>query len=70
MAVLNELNQAQLVEILLEPKNALTKQYNRLFEMESCGLEFREEALKQSRKKLLRERQELEGCVPFWKNLC
>ena len=45
VAVLNELNQAQLVEILLEPKNALTKQYNRLFEMESCGLEFREEAL-------------------------
>ena len=45
VAVLNELSQAQLVEILLEPKNALTKQYIRLFEMESCGLEFREEAL-------------------------
>ena len=51
MAVLDELNQAQFVEILLEPKNALTKQYNRLFEMESCGLEFRSEALEAVAKK-------------------
>ena len=45
MAVLDELDEEQLVKILLEPKNALTKQYSRLFEMESCELEFRDEAL-------------------------
>ena len=61
MAVLNELNQAQLVEILLEPKNALTKQYNRLFEMESCGLEFREEALEAVAKKAVERKTGARG---------
>ncbi len=46
IAVLDELNEAQLIEILVEPKNALTKQYAKLFEMEGCELEFREEALR------------------------
>ena len=45
VAVLDELDQEQLVQILVEPKNALTKQYGKLFEMESCELEFREDAL-------------------------
>jgi ATP-dependent Clp protease ATP-binding subunit ClpX len=45
VAVLDELDEAQLVEILVEPKNALTKQYGKLFEMEGCELEFREDAL-------------------------
>ena len=61
VAVLNELNQAQLVEILLEPKNALTKQYNRLFEMESCGLEFREEALEAVAKKAVERKTGARG---------
>ncbi|MEM7466003.1 MAG: ATP-dependent Clp protease ATP-binding subunit ClpX [Pseudomonadota bacterium] len=46
VAVLDELEEAQLVQILIEPKNALTKQYGRLFEMEGCELEFREDALR------------------------
>jgi len=41
VAVLDELTEEQLVKILLEPKNALTKQYSKLFEMEGCELEFR-----------------------------
>jgi len=45
-AVLEELNDEQLVEILIAPKNALIKQYKQLFEMEGCELEFREEALR------------------------
>jgi ATP-dependent Clp protease ATP-binding subunit ClpX len=44
-ATLDELNESQLVQILTEPKNALTKQYKRLFEMEGTELEFRDEAL-------------------------
>ena len=46
VAVLDELDEEQLIEILVEPKNALTKQYGKLFEMETCELEFREDALR------------------------
>ncbi len=46
IATLEELDEAQLVQILTEPKNALAKQYQRLFEMEHCELEFREDALR------------------------
>ena len=45
VASLSELNQKALVRILTEPKNALTKQYQKLFEMEDCTLEFLPEAL-------------------------
>jgi len=46
LAVLDELDEEQLIQILVEPKNALTKQYAKLFEMEECELEFREDALR------------------------
>jgi ATP-dependent Clp protease ATP-binding subunit ClpX len=46
VATLDELDEVALVSILTEPRNALTKQYRRLFEMEGAELEFREEALK------------------------
>jgi len=45
-STLEELNEDQLVQILTEPKNALTKQYVRLFEMEGTELEFRPAALR------------------------
>lgn len=45
IATLKELDKDALVRILTEPKNAITKQYAKLFEMEDCELEFREEAL-------------------------
>lgn len=43
---LEELNEEQLIQILTEPKNALTKQYKHLFDMEDVELEFLPEALK------------------------
>jgi ATP-dependent Clp protease ATP-binding subunit ClpX len=46
VATLDELDEAALISILTEPRNALTKQYRRLFEMEGAELEFREEALR------------------------
>src|SRR5579872_2280335 len=46
VATLDELDEGALISILTEPKNALTKQYRRLFEMEGAELEFRDEALK------------------------
>ncbi len=46
VAVLHELDEAQLIQILTEPKNALVKQFQRLFEMEGCELEIRNDALR------------------------
>lgn len=45
VATLEELSEDALVRILTEPKNALTKQYKRLFEMENAEIEFRPNAL-------------------------
>jgi len=46
VATLEELDEEALIQILVEPKNAITKQFKRLFEMEGCDLEFRPDALK------------------------
>lgn len=47
VATLDELNEAALIQILTEPKNALVKQYWKMFNMEGgVGLEFRDPALK------------------------
>ena len=45
VTTLDELGEEALHRILLEPKNALVKQYTRLFDMDNIHLEFREEAL-------------------------
>lgn len=44
-AVLNSLNEEALLSILTEPKNAIVKQYKKLFRMEGVELEFEEDAL-------------------------
>jgi len=44
LATLQDLDVGALVEILSKPKNALVKQYQRLFEMENVGLEFEDDA--------------------------
>ena len=46
IATLGDLDEAALVDILTKPKNALVKQYQRLFEMEGVRLEFTDGALK------------------------
>ncbi|WP_251978236.1 ATP-dependent Clp protease ATP-binding subunit ClpX [Salinicola avicenniae] len=46
IATLTELTEEALIEILVEPKNSLVKQYSRLFEMEGVELDFREDALR------------------------
>ncbi len=45
LATLEDLDEAALVEILTAPKNALLKQYQRLFEMENVSLKFTDDAL-------------------------
>ncbi len=45
IATLDELDENALIKILLEPKNAITKQYSKLFKMENTEIEFRDNAL-------------------------
>jgi ATP-dependent Clp protease ATP-binding subunit ClpX len=45
LATLRELDEEALIQILQEPKNALTKQFTALFDMENVELEFRTDAL-------------------------
>ncbi len=53
IATLEELDEDALVQILTEPKNSLTKQYTKLFEMEDVEIDFREDALKAVAKKAM-----------------
>ncbi|HMT11032.1 MAG TPA: ATP-dependent Clp protease ATP-binding subunit ClpX [Ignavibacteria bacterium] len=52
-AVLNSLNEEALLSILTEPKNAIVKQYKKLFRMEGVELEFEDEALMAVAKKAI-----------------
>ena len=47
LATLEDLDEDALIQILSEPKNALVKQYQRLFEMEDVELTFHEDALRE-----------------------
>lgn len=53
VAPLSELDEEALIQILTEPKNALTKQYQALFSLENVELEFSAEALREMAKKAL-----------------
>ncbi|GGD14575.1 ATP-dependent Clp protease ATP-binding subunit ClpX [Pyruvatibacter mobilis] len=61
LATLEDLDEDALVKILTEPKNALTKQYQRLFEMEDTQLTFTEEALKAISKKAIERKTGARG---------
>jgi ATP-dependent Clp protease ATP-binding subunit ClpX len=61
VATLDELSEDALVEILVEPKNALVKQFQRLFAMEGVELEIRAEALRAISTKALKRRTGARG---------
>src|SRR6187402_3500376 len=61
VAVLDELDAGALVKILIEPKNALVKQYQKLLAMEGVELEFREHALSAIAKRALERRTGARG---------
>ena len=58
---LEELNEEALIQILKEPKNAITKQYGALFAMEDTELEFREDALFAIAKKAMQRKTGARG---------
>src|SRR5690606_10944602 len=61
VATLEELDEAALVRILTEPKNAITKQFKRLFEMEGVELEFRPDALTAVARKAIKRKTGARG---------
>ena len=60
-STLKELDEESLVKILTQPKNALTKQFKRLFEMEGVELDIREEALHEIAKKAMERKTGARG---------
>lgn len=69
IATLEELDEDALVRILREPKNALTKQYERLFEMDRTQVEFRDDALKAVAKKALERKTGARGLRSIMENV-
>jgi ATP-dependent Clp protease ATP-binding subunit ClpX len=61
VATLEELDETALIEILIEPKNALIKQFQRLFAMEGVELEVRPQALMAIAKKALKRKTGARG---------
>ena len=66
---LNELDEDALIKILTEPKNALTKQFNKLFEMEEVELDIREEALLEIAKKAIERKTGARGLRSIIENI-
>lgn len=69
VATLDELDEAALVQILTEPKNALTKQYQRLFDMEGAELEFRDDALSAIARKAMERKTGARGLRSIIENV-
>jgi ATP-dependent Clp protease ATP-binding subunit ClpX len=69
VATLEELDEAALISILTDPKNALTKQYKRLFDMEGAELEFRDEALKAVANKAMQRKTGARGLRTILENV-
>lgn len=61
VATLEELDEDALIKILTEPKNCLTRQYSKLFEMEGVAVDFREDALRAIAKKALQRKTGARG---------
>lgn len=68
-ATLEDLDEAALISILTEPKNALVKQYQRLFDMEGVKLEFSEEALSSVAKKAIVRKTGARGLRSILENM-
>jgi ATP-dependent Clp protease ATP-binding subunit ClpX len=69
VATLDELDEAALMQILMEPKNALTKQYRKLFDMEGVEIEFREESLRAVARKAMQRKTGARGLRTILENV-
>ena len=69
VATLNDLTEEALIQILLEPKNALVKQYSKLLDMEGAELDIRPAALNAIAKKALARKTGARGLRSILENV-
>jgi ATP-dependent Clp protease ATP-binding subunit ClpX len=69
IATLTELDEDALMQILTEPKNSLSKQYQKLFEMEGVEIDFRDEALRGVAKKAMERKTGARGLRSILENV-
>ena len=69
VATLEDLDEAALIEILTKPKNALVKQYQRLFEMEGAKLTFTDEAMQSVAKRAILRKTGARGLRSIMENI-
>ena len=69
IATLEDLDEEALVRILTEPKNALVKQYEKLFEMDEVRLEFRDDALRAVAQKAIARKTGARGLRSIMENI-
>jgi ATP-dependent Clp protease ATP-binding subunit ClpX len=69
IATLEDLDEAALVKILTEPKNALVKQYQRLFEMENVDLSVKEDAFRAIARKAIERKTGARGLRSIMENI-
>src|ERR1700730_13881958 len=69
VATLDELDEQALISILMQPKNALTKQYRKLFDMEGVELDFREDALRSVARKAMQRKTGARGLRTILENV-
>jgi ATP-dependent Clp protease ATP-binding subunit ClpX len=69
VATLDELTEGEMVRIMLEPKNALVKQYQRLFGMENVALRFTEGALRAVARQAMRRNSGARGLRSILENV-
>ena len=69
IATLEDLDEEALVRILTEPKNALTKQYKALFDMDGVNLDFRDDALKAIARKAIERKTGARGLRSILENI-
>ena len=68
VATLEELDEDALISILMAPRNALTKQYRKLFDMEGVDLEFSESALRAVARKAMQRKTGARGLRTILEN--
>jgi ATP-dependent Clp protease ATP-binding subunit ClpX len=69
VATLEELDEKALISILKDPRNALTKQYRRLFEMDGAELEFRDDGLSAVARKAMDRKTGARGLRTILENI-
>ena len=69
ICTIDELTEEDLIRVLVEPKNSITKQFKKLFELENVKLEFEDDALKEIAKKAIKRKTGARGLRSIVENI-